>query len=233
MIFSCSKEDSIDDLGDHCSTAYASPDDAWKCFVSAHFSIKKTIFKKYYFDESFIQWGCEDIDLGYRLFQAGEVIYFVKECVVYNSSQGSRRTKQKFRTLSESLVQMYNKYRTEDLKLYCFERFYHMPIKYRGSAQLIFKNKDFEVRKSQTKIAINKNCQTLAVLGSDFQDVASTIENMIPLTKSIHFDASIIRTLKEPSLSDFRNIFHRLIKILRDKKINMKNITVKNWLDQQ
>ena len=56
---------------------------------------------------------------------------------------------------------------------------------------------------------------------------------MIPLMKSIHFDASIIRTLKEPSLSDFRNIFHRLIKILRDKKINMKNITVKNWLDQQ
>jgi hypothetical protein len=29
LIFSCSKEDTIDDLRDHCSTAYASPDDAY------------------------------------------------------------------------------------------------------------------------------------------------------------------------------------------------------------
>ena len=29
LIFSCSKEDSIDDLRDHCTTAFASPDDAY------------------------------------------------------------------------------------------------------------------------------------------------------------------------------------------------------------
>jgi hypothetical protein len=29
LVFSCSKEGSIDDLRDHCSTAYASPDDSY------------------------------------------------------------------------------------------------------------------------------------------------------------------------------------------------------------
>ena len=29
FIFSCSKEDSVDDLRDNCTTAYASPDDAY------------------------------------------------------------------------------------------------------------------------------------------------------------------------------------------------------------
>jgi hypothetical protein len=29
LVFSCSKEGSIDDLRDHCSTAYASPDDTY------------------------------------------------------------------------------------------------------------------------------------------------------------------------------------------------------------
>lgn len=206
--------------------------EAWKCFVSAHFSIKRNIFLKFCFDESFRQWGCEDVDLGYRLFQKRKAIHFVKECVAYNSSQKPRRTKKKFLSLSASLIHMYKKYQTEDIKQYCFERFYHIPLKYRGSLQLIFKNNSFKVQKSQTKIVIGESCRALVVAGADFVTVASTVESIVPLIKSIHFDVAILKGLEKSALLDFQKSFHRLIKILRKNKknINLDDIRKQTFL---
>lgn len=47
----------------------------WLCFVGGNTSIKKTLFYKAKgFDENFqTTWGCEDIELGYRLFLIGKV----------------------------------------------------------------------------------------------------------------------------------------------------------------
>ncbi|MEW5895039.1 MAG: glycosyltransferase [Candidatus Omnitrophota bacterium] len=196
-------------------------DDAWKCFVSAHFSIKKKIFRRFCFDESFVEWGCEDIDLGYRLFQAGQPIYFEKECVVYNSSEEPMLSKKKFQSLSKSLLRLYSKNLTPEIKLYCLERFYNSPLKYRDSLQLIVRDKDFEIRRSDTKIVIGKDLHAQVACGADFSDVTSTIESIIPLIKHIDFGVSVIKTLGASSLSDFRNAFHRLIRALRDNKISI------------
>jgi len=195
--------------------------DAWKCFISAHFSIKTDIFCKYYFDESFTQWGCEDIDLGYRIYKGGSGIHFVKECIVYNSSNEPIISKIKFRSLSESLSNLYQKHQAENIKLYCYERFYNTPLKYRSSLQLIFKNNKFDVISSQTKIIINKNRHSLIMLGPDLMDIYSTIEDITSLITSVHFDVGIIKKLRKSILTDFINIFHVLIKVLRDKKINI------------
>lgn len=206
--------------------------DAWKCFVSAHFSIKKEIFHEIHFDESFTQWGCEDIDLGYRLFQAGKAICFAKDCIAYNSSESRRRTKKKFLTLCESLIAMYKKYQTDEVRLYCFERFYHTPLKYRDSLLLIFKNNIFEIRESQTSIVIEKNYHARVVLGPDLLDAVNTIKEAVPLIRDVHFDISFIKTLEEPKLRDARDSFYSLIKILRDKniQINLHDIRRQSFL---
>lgn len=198
--------------------------DSWKCFVSAHFSIKKEIFEGFCFDESFIQWGGQDVDLGYRLFKDGNVINFEKDCIVYNSWEGFKYTKQKVLSLSKSLIYTYRKYQTEDIKLYCLERFYHTPLKYRRSLQLIFRNNKFEIQGTETDILIDENFHARIALGQDFLDAISIIEDIIPLVKSVHFDVSVIKMLKKSSISDFRSNFHRLIKVLRDNKKNI-NLT--------
>lgn len=212
--------------------AHASSNEAWKCFVSAHFSIKKKIFGDTYFDEAFLQWGCEDIELGYRLVQSGNIVHFLKDCVAYNSSSEPPRTKEKFFSLSKSLVDMYRKHPAEDMKLYCFERFYHTPLKYRGSLQLIFEGGEFELRELKTDILIDGGLRAWIVMGEDFPGVKSTIENIIPLIKSVAFDVRFVKNLKEPILSEFRGHFHRLIKILRDHKaeINLGDIRKQSFL---
>ena len=210
----------------------ASADDAWKCFVSAHFSIKKKIFGDVCFDEAFLQWGCEDVELGYRLVQSGNTVHFLKDCVVYNSSSEPPRTKEKFLSLSKSLIDMYRKHPAEDMKLYCFERFYHTPLKHRGSLQLIFEGGGFELRELKTDIIIDKNFCARIALGSDFLETRPIIADIIRLIKGVHFDIGIIRDLEEPVLSDFRNSFHHLIKILREsgKDINLDDIRKQSFL---
>jgi glycosyltransferase involved in cell wall biosynthesis len=209
--------------------------DAWKCFVSAHFSIKKEIFHEIHFDESFTQWGCEDIDLGYRLFQAGKAIYFVKDCIVYNSSESRRRTKKKFLTLCESLIAMYKKYQTDEVRLYCFERFYHTPLKYRKSLQLIFQDNRFEVRKSQTDILILKNNDVQIVLGKDFLKVKDTMEKLTPLVHDVYLDIRILKELKQKARLEMRDDLHQLIQFFRDnkKRIFHTDKTLKKWLEEK
>jgi len=162
--------------------------DVWKCFVSAHFSIKKEIFDNICFDESFTQWGCEDVDLGYRLFLQGNEIYFVRDCLVYNSSQGSMYSIKKLINLSESLIQLYSKHPIEEIKLYCLERFYHTPVKYRKSWQLMFENGELALCKLETDILINANYDAIIFPGKDFERVKGAIEDIKPLTKSIRYE---------------------------------------------
>ncbi|MCK5082939.1 MAG: glycosyltransferase, partial [Candidatus Omnitrophica bacterium] len=206
--------------------------EAWKCFVSAHFSIKKNIFCDYYFDESFTRWGCEDVDLGYRLFLKEKAIHFVRECVVYNSSKAPKRTKKKFLSLARSLVEMYAKHRTKTMKLYCFERFYHTPVQYRGLLQLVFRNDGFVLEELKTEIDIKSDCTVRIVPGRDFSKVSPTIEEIVPLIRNAHFEVDILKNLKGRALAEFRGCFHRLIKILRDHKkgINFEDIRRQSFL---
>lgn len=201
--------------------AMKSPADGWKCFVSAHFSIKRSIFTKFYFDESFVSWGCEDVDFGYRLFSAGYIIYFEKTCRVFNSSSAPILTKKKLKTLIGSLIQMYKKHKTHAMKLYCFERFYTTELKYRGYWQLVFKNNDFMLRKSKTSIYINRSREAIVMAGTDFLDSVDLLEQLIPLIHSMSFNLSGLRILTVTDHSRLIDRFQKIIKVLRDKKITI------------
>lgn len=206
--------------------------EAWKCFVSAHFSIKKNTFDKFLFDESFIEWGCEDIDLGYRIHQAEIPVHFVKDCIAYNSSQEPHYTKEKFISLSKSLIHMYKKYNTEVLKSYCFERFYNIPLKHRRQQHLSFEKSHFVLFESKSKIIIDKERHSLIVLDNDLEQILNTFKNIIPLIESVHFDVSIIKRLKNTSLKTFIENFHQIIKVLRDNgiHINLEDIRKQSFL---
>lgn len=200
----------------------ATRDDAWKCFVSAHFSIKRSLFKIFNFDEKFIQWGGQDVDLGYRLIKKGYTIYFAKDCVAYNSWKGRRFTKQKAIELSKSLIYTYKKYKTAEIKRYCLERFYHTPLIYRGALQLIFKNDHFEAYETQTTIEIDKDGRARVSLGPDCGDVAGTIGEIIPLTKFISFEIGLIDGQDKFAGAALQDVLRRLLKNLRDKNADLQ-----------
>ena len=206
--------------------------DAWKCFVSAHFSIKKQIFDFINFDESFTQWGCEDIDLGYRLHKEGIKIYFENNCVVYNSCGRQMNSKDKLLSLSTSLIQMFNKHKTTEIKLYCLERFYHYPLEYRNRAHMIFNNKGPEMLELKSFISIDKNFIASVNLKEDYMMAFKIIENIIPNVKSIKFNVGFIKYMDNNSVSIFRDSFHQLIGTLRNNRIivNFKEIRKESFL---
>lgn len=117
--------------------------EAWKYFVSANFSIKKSVFREHEFDEKVTKWTGEDIDLGYRLFTNGHRFVFAKDCLAYNIEGSGMFTRSKFITLNEILIYLYGKYKNRIWKDYLFERFYHTPLDIRGNALLTFRGGRF------------------------------------------------------------------------------------------
>jgi MoaA/NifB/PqqE/SkfB family radical SAM enzyme/glycosyltransferase involved in cell wall biosynthesis len=115
--------------------------DIWKNFVSANFSIKKNLFVKYKFDERYNLWGCEDIDLGYRLIKDNRKVIFSLKCISFNSSKERFLTVRKFQSLIPNLIKFYNKYKTEDIKQYINERFSNTPKEIRKNSKLDFDDK--------------------------------------------------------------------------------------------
>jgi len=105
------------------------------------------------------------------------------------------------------------------MRSYCFERFYNIPLKYRGPWQLVYGHGDFRVRKSQTRIAIARNCRASVSAGADFADAARTIEQIIPLIRGVRFDFSGVKGLERPALLRFQKAFLRLARALKKKNI--------------
>jgi len=206
--------------------------EAWKCFLSGHFSIKKKIFQNNQFDESFNRWGCEDVELGYRLHQAGTSIDFAKDCMAYHISQKNVPQSERFLNLAKSLIQMYEKHKTEEMKMYCFERFYHIPQECRDSMQLVFTNNRFELKKFDTSIFINAQNHAHIFFGKDFSDAKNCIQDIIALFESIDFDVGFVGGLGQDELVHFRKIFHELIRNLRDnkKKINLDSVRKQSFI---
>jgi len=186
-------------------------DDIWHYFVSAHFSIKKKIFKEFNFDEALIQWGGQDVDLGYRLFKKGCPVYFEKNCLVYNSSREPMIVKRKALELLTSAVYMYQKHHTDEMKWYYLERFYYVPLKYRGSWQLVVQDDSFEARQCQTYISIDRNRNAHIVLGFDFVSLERTIQEISPLVSRVSFSLHPLgrrRMRRDKALkSSFRRIW--------------------------
>lgn len=89
----------------------------WISFVGGNISVPKNVFKDAQgFDEKFgLKWGCEDIELGYRLFQKGYQFCYADEAVNYHISH----YRQDFIHEHEINVRyFYTKYRDERINLF-------------------------------------------------------------------------------------------------------------------
>jgi len=106
----------------------------WYLFVTNNFSIKKEIFDKFKFDDSFKGWGEEDIDLGYRLYKAGHEIKCCKSCLALHTNTHTtvkNYTKEKFLSLLKNMKILYNKHKNKEIKEYIIDRFTHLPEEFK------------------------------------------------------------------------------------------------------
>jgi anaerobic magnesium-protoporphyrin IX monomethyl ester cyclase len=89
----------------------------WKFFVASNISIKKKLFDKFKFDENFIGWGIEDVELGYRLFLKGIKVKFSKKCLAFNLERDNENelNETKKNELLKNLDLFYSKFKTKEV----------------------------------------------------------------------------------------------------------------------
>ncbi|MDD4530974.1 MAG: galactosyltransferase-related protein [Candidatus Gracilibacteria bacterium] len=96
-------------------------------FFGGHFSIKKDLFLKYKFDEKFIGWGEEDLELGYRLLKGNECIKFSEKAVIFPIENGNNEiflNLKKIKTSAYNSLYFYKKYINDlYLKNWLFNKF--------------------------------------------------------------------------------------------------------------
>ncbi len=104
----------------------------WEFFHSNNFSIKKNKFLKFQFDERFVGWGEEDIELAYRLFKAGNSFVFEKNC--YSIHYENRKpgmvlnyTPDKISSQIRNMGIFYKIHPSEEIKNYIIRRFTYLP----------------------------------------------------------------------------------------------------------
>jgi len=95
----------------------------WLSTFSGNMSIKRKLFERYYFDESFTRWGFENIELGYRMFQDNISFIFNQQAVNYHLAH--KRKENFYRDGIEwsiqYLINKYNQHNTMSLlKEYMF-----------------------------------------------------------------------------------------------------------------
>ncbi len=123
----------------------------WWFFVSANFSIKRDLFLENKFDEDFIGWAEEDVELGYRLYKKGKKIRLTSECLAYDirprqKGTKSMLTKEKFISTTKNEVLLYKKHPFPEVKAYVEDRYYNSPEEFRKNTSLDLDNFIFEVK---------------------------------------------------------------------------------------
>ena len=84
---------------------------SWNYFYTSYCMVKKSVFYKAgQFDESFSNWGAEDVDLGYRLAQYGRILYD-NELVAFHIPHKKNKQKNSI-TNRQNMYYMLNKYKT-------------------------------------------------------------------------------------------------------------------------
>ncbi len=104
----------------------------WQIFATGNNSIRKDIFLEFHFDESFVGWGDEDVELGYRLYKAGYQILLDKSCLGFHihkdpHSKGAY-TKEKLISLIGNMEKFYSKYLNKEIAQYINLRYHHLPL---------------------------------------------------------------------------------------------------------
>jgi len=96
----------------------------WRNFVSINFSIKKAAFQKLNFNEQFIGWGIEDIELGYRMVKKKYVIKMNKSCIglslPHKGNYNYFIPKEKVSSYIKNIILFYSLYPDLDIKEWIF-----------------------------------------------------------------------------------------------------------------
>lgn len=108
----------------------------WFVFASGNMSMKKSLFNKFMFDEEFIGWAEEDVELGYRMQSHGIRIILNQECIGYNIRQSpegmkSMITKGKFLSTTKNQILLFKKHPHEIVKEYIMQRYEHAPEEFK------------------------------------------------------------------------------------------------------
>ncbi len=83
----------------------------WNYFYTSYCMVRKnTFYEAGQFDENFSDWGAEDVDLGYRLSQYGQILYD-NELVAFHIPHEKNRHKNHI-TNRKNMYYMLNKYKT-------------------------------------------------------------------------------------------------------------------------
>ena len=122
----------------------------WFVFASGNMSLKKSLFDQCKFDEDFVGWAEEDVELGYRFQKAGKSIVLAANCIAYNIRQPipgmkSMLTKDKFISTTKNEILLYRKHPVPEVKEYILDRYEHTPEEFRKGTFLDIDNFIFRV----------------------------------------------------------------------------------------
>ncbi|MBU90188.1 hypothetical protein CMO94_01495 [Candidatus Woesearchaeota archaeon] len=117
----------------------------WKVFgAGANVSIRKTLFDKFKFDNDFVGWGEEDIELGYRLAKNNHKIIFCNSIISYNIGQKKEihpfLSKERFISSIKNQLLMYKKHPYDEIREYIEERYENSPEELKNDINLDFKS---------------------------------------------------------------------------------------------
>jgi len=106
----------------------------WHVFLAANFSIKRSIFLKHMFDERFTGWGCEDVELGYRLFKAGYRIIMDKGCLGIHITHEERGiySGENVVSLLRGFEKFYKLHPNEEVRRCIIDRCMHLPDEFKN-----------------------------------------------------------------------------------------------------
>ena len=122
----------------------------WWIFAAGNMSIPKALFDQFRFDEDFVGWAEEDVELGFRLHKSGRVLRLVPQCLAYNIRQKvdgmiGVLTRDKFISTTKNQVLFYKKHREPEVRQYVENRYAYVPEKFKKNTFLDLNKLQFTV----------------------------------------------------------------------------------------
>jgi len=116
----------------------------WWYFAAGNFSIKKSLFNKYKFDNDFVGWAEEDIEFGYRIHRDGIKYIFKKDCMAFNIRETKHNqqfmiTREKFISTTKNQMLLLKKHNNEEVREYIKDRFRNTPNKIKKKSKIDLK----------------------------------------------------------------------------------------------
>ncbi|MBP3414071.1 MAG: glycosyltransferase family 2 protein [Clostridia bacterium] len=102
----------------HNPSLTADPSGNWKYYFGCFNAVRADIYRSIGgFDESFVKWGSEDIEFGYRLGKLGKIVY-CRDAVVFHFSH-ARNIFKNTRSNAENMCYFLGKHPSLEMEIHC------------------------------------------------------------------------------------------------------------------